>query len=51
MVRAEREQLGQVVEVDETIGSREIGKPGRGAEKKALLAIAVELSVDQKVKL
>lgn len=49
MVRAEREQLGPVVEVDETfIGSRELGKPGRGAEKKALVAIAVELASNQK---
>jgi transposase-like protein/Zn ribbon nucleic-acid-binding protein len=49
MVRAEREKLGPVVEVDESyIGGREPGKPGRGAEKKALIAVAVELSSDEK---
>jgi hypothetical protein len=49
MVRAEREKLGPVVEVDETyIGSVETGKPGRGAKKKSLLALAVELYADKK---
>jgi hypothetical protein len=49
MVRAEREKLGPVVEVDESyVGGPEIGKPGRGAEQKTLIAVAVELSEDQK---
>jgi transposase-like protein len=49
MVRAEREQLGPVAEVDESfLGSSEKGKPGRGAKDKAQLALAVELSADKK---
>jgi transposase-like protein len=49
MVRDEREKLGPVVEVDESfIGGAEKGKPGRGAEKKALIILAVELSSDEK---
>jgi transposase-like protein len=49
MARAEREKLGPVVEVDEAyIGGQEQAKPGRGAEKKTLIAVAVELSCDEK---
>jgi transposase-like protein/Zn ribbon nucleic-acid-binding protein len=48
MVRAEREKLGPVVEVDESyIGGPAAGKPGRRADKKTLVAVAVELSEDQ----
>jgi transposase-like protein len=50
MVRADRERLGPVVEVDESyIGTAEEGIPGRGAEKKTLIAVAVELSEDEKM--
>jgi transposase len=50
MVRAEREKLGPIVEIDESyVGHEELGKPGRGAEKKALLVLAVELSAEQKI--
>jgi transposase-like protein/Zn ribbon nucleic-acid-binding protein len=43
MVRAEREQLGPNVEVDESfIGGLEEGVPGRGAKKKTLVVVAVE---------
>ncbi|MDR2387868.1 MAG: transposase, partial [Deltaproteobacteria bacterium] len=49
MVRFEREKLTPVVEVDETYyGGPEKGKPGRGAEKKALIILATELSPDLK---
>ncbi|MDR1657117.1 MAG: IS1595 family transposase, partial [Deltaproteobacteria bacterium] len=49
MARADREKLGQVVEVDETyIGGLEEGKQGRGAEKKSLVVLAVELTSDHK---
>jgi transposase-like protein len=48
MVRADREKLRPVVEVDESfLGGLEEGKPGRGAEKKSLILLAVELSPDQ----
>jgi transposase-like protein len=44
MVAPERSKLSGLVECDETyIGGHEIGKPGRGAEKKALVAGAVEV--------
>jgi transposase-like protein len=43
MVRPNRERLTGVVEVDETyLGGKKPGKRGRGAEGKALIAIAVE---------
>lgn len=43
MVRPDREKLSGKVEVDETmIGGEGHGKRGRGAEKKVLVAIAVE---------
>jgi transposase-like protein/Zn ribbon nucleic-acid-binding protein len=49
MVRAERERLGPVVEVDESfIGGLEEGKPGRGAETKTLIVVGVELGPDFK---
>jgi hypothetical protein len=49
MVRADREKLGPVVEVDESyIGGLEEGKFGRGAEKKSLIMVAVELDSEQK---
>jgi hypothetical protein len=49
MVREEREKLGPVAEVDESFhGGLEEGNPGRGAEKKSLNVVAVELSVDDK---
>lgn len=44
MVRPERDRLNGVVEVDETyVGGRGIGGRGRGAERKALVAIAAEV--------
>src|ERR1035437_2162553 len=44
MVAPERSKLSGLIECDETyIGGHEIGKPGRGAEKKALVAGAVEV--------
>ena len=44
MVRPGRELLTGNVEVDETLlGAEEEGKPGRGAEKKVLIVVAVEL--------
>jgi transposase-like protein len=45
MVRAERESLSGVVEVDEEYigGYEEGGKPGRGSENKYLVVIAVQL--------
>jgi transposase-like protein/Zn ribbon nucleic-acid-binding protein len=50
MVRAEREKLGSIVEVDESfIGGLEEDKPGRGAEKKSLVIVAVELSPNLKI--
>jgi transposase-like protein len=49
MVRADREQLGPAVEVDEAyIGSPEEGKPGRGADTKSLIVLAIELDADKK---
>ena len=43
MVRPDREKLKGVVEVDETyLGGKRAGKRGRGAEGKALIAVAVE---------
>jgi hypothetical protein len=43
MVRPNREALSGLVEVDEAfVGGMKSGKPGRGAESKALIAIAVE---------
>jgi hypothetical protein len=49
MVRAEREKLGPVVEVDESfIGGLEEGNPGRWAEKKIQIIVAVELSETSK---
>ena len=45
MVRPGRDLLQGCVEVDETyLGALEEGKPGRGTEKKALIAVAVEES-------
>jgi len=45
MVRAGRERLGGRVEVDETFvgGSEKGGKRGRGAERKEIVVIAIEL--------
>ena len=49
MVRAGREFLGPVVEVDEFyIGGVEKGIPGHGAEKKSLIALAIDLSTNRK---
>jgi transposase-like protein len=49
MVRAEREKLAPIVEVDESfIGGPEEGKPGRGADKKSQVIVAVELSPDSR---
>ena len=49
MIRDGREKLGPAVEVDEAfIGGLEEGVPGRGAKKKALVAVAVELDLDLK---
>ena len=43
MVRPDRDKLSGEVEVDESyVGGVAPGKPGRGAEKKAIMAIAVE---------
>jgi transposase-like protein len=43
MIRPGRELLKGRIEVDETyLGGLEEGKPGRGTEKKALIAVAVE---------
>ena len=43
MIRPGREQLGGLVEVDETtLGGPKPGKRGRGAAGKALIAVAVE---------
>lgn len=44
MVRPAREKLGGTVEVDETyVGGIEQGKQGRGAERKFIVVIAIEL--------
>lgn len=44
MVRAGRDRLAGVVEVDETyIGGEKPGKRGRGAEGKALVLIAAQM--------
>ena len=44
MVRPGRERLSGLVEVDETfVGGHEEGRPGRAAETKSLVAIAVEI--------
>ena len=49
MIREGREKLAPAVEVDEAyIGGLEKGVPGRGAKKKALIAVAVELGSDLK---
>jgi transposase-like protein len=43
MVRPGRDQLSGLIQVDETyVGGRKTGKRGRGAEGKAIVAIAVE---------
>jgi len=48
MVRPDRDRLDGIVEVDETyVGSEEEGARGRYTEKKAIVAIAVEI-VDEK---
>lgn len=47
MIRPGRERLAGRVEVDETyIGGLSEGTPGRGAEKKALVVIAVEIKAN-----
>jgi transposase-like protein len=47
MVRPGREKLSGTIEVDETyVGGHESGKPGRGAENKELVIIAVEFYSD-----
>lgn len=44
MVAPERSKLSGMIECDETfIGGHEVGKPGRGAEKKSLVVGAVEV--------
>lgn len=48
MVRPGRDRLGGLVEVDESyVGGEKSGKRGRGAEGKALVAVAVEDKGDQ----
>jgi transposase-like protein len=48
MVRSDREKLGPAVEIDESyVGGHEEGKPGRGADAKALVILAVELSSEK----
>jgi transposase-like protein len=43
MIRPDRDLLGGLVEIDETyLGGAKPGKAGRGAEGKALIAVAVE---------
>ena len=50
MVRPGRDRLGGLVEVDESyVGGEKSGKGGRGAEGKALVAVAVEDKGDQGV--
>jgi transposase-like protein len=50
MVRFGREMLSGIVEIDETfIGGFEEGKPGRGADKKVLVIIGVEICNGQKI--
>ena len=47
--RTQRYTLQGLVEVDETyVGGRASGTPGRGAEKKTPVAVAVELDNEQK---
>ncbi|MDR0549426.1 MAG: hypothetical protein LBI10_08500 [Deltaproteobacteria bacterium] len=49
MIRADREKRSPLVEGDEAfIGGQEEGYPGRGAEKKSLVVLAVELSTNKK---
>jgi hypothetical protein len=49
MVRAAREKLELIVEVDETyLGAHEDGKTGRGAEKKSLIVLAAEFTPGSK---
>ncbi len=49
MVAPERAKLSGEIEVDETyIGGHEIGKPGRGADKKSLVVGAVEVVQGEK---
>lgn len=45
MVRPGRDKLGGVIEVDETLvgGEDRSGKRGRGAERKAIVVIALEI--------
>jgi transposase-like protein len=46
MVRPGRDRLGRYVEVDETyVGGEEKGVRGRGTQKKAIVAIAVEVHI------
>ena len=43
MVRPDRQPLAGEVEIDESyLGGAEAGKPGRAAEKKAIVAAVVE---------
>jgi hypothetical protein len=50
MVRSDREKLGPAVEIDESyVGGHEEGKPDRGADAKALVILAVELSSEKTV--
>jgi transposase-like protein len=50
MVRPGRDQLGGVVQVDETyVGGKKPGKRGRGAVGKALVGIAVEDKAEEKI--
>jgi hypothetical protein len=49
VIRADREKRSPLVEGDEAfIGGQEEGYPGRGAEKKSLVVLAVELSTNKK---
>jgi len=48
MVRPGRDQLSGLIQVDETyVGGRKTGKRGRGAEGKAIVAIAVEDKISE----